>query len=268
MEIWWRKSKSYDVTVIQDGVLFAVNLDRPDDVGSLRIFVRENEHEYQEQYYKQGVAYLTIYNNIMTFIYYANGYVVTTEDVIAPEVYIHLYDTEGKLITVVQRASSLNTRLEIIEATAGTYNKGDSVLIIDGFGKATYNGESCEYYSTPFNRVVVKTKAGSVGLALNVDEMTFELAEQDGHQGEYRNDGSIVITIDGWGGMFTDPQDEMLSPSFYTYVLDGRDLTATIDGINHYYTFRSYGNGLVRKQDGTVWQKTGTHYEIEVDINV
>ncbi len=256
----------YDIKVIDDsGILLAMDTDYPDDIDYMRIFVPQDK-QFQSLCYSKGEIYLTMYSNLTVLLYQNEAYVVTTEDLLIEGNKVRLYSGD-ELIVIVMIDSFTLHKLSVIESTADTYKNGSDVLILDGFGMATYNGEQCKYYSTPNNRVVLEAKSGRIGIQLNLTDKTFTLAEQDGHQGDYiSTSGTVKITIDGWGGLIWDVQDEMLSPSLYTYVIDGKDLTATISGVDHFFTFKSYGNALVRKSDNAVFQKVGTRYEIEVEL--
>lgn len=177
------------------------------------------------------------YSKYETGVGYYRLYVYTTESGVVyvystPEE-IHFATVEGEIqdgaiitIKVAEREDVIvkisGSDIVFEGEEAGTYTGTEGSLVLDGFGKATLDGQAFEYTYTNGRAVVTDF---SVAYALNIEEHTYEALTNDGYKGTYtRNDDSkYVIVLDGFG-TFQFIYNKG-TPSVGTYTISGTTMT-------------------------------------------
>ncbi len=183
----------------------------------------------------------------------------------------------GEIITV-----NYNEKSMIIKVTGdisyvaagsekGSYNEGDNVLVLDGFGNATYNGSEATYTVNALGIVIID----GAGYQINKEDSThISMAKDSVNTGKYiYNDSqNYSLVFDGFGGAtLTYKSSYSDSKTYYhgSYVLS--DTTITISDVNGYYadgTWTIEEDGKVLAKDGKIYLLEGaTFVDVREELN-
>lgn len=187
------------------------------------VWVKVNQGS--KDYYNSDKGYLYVFTvNGNQFVVYKdkseNYFKATTDVEIAEGAIVTVTYNETETLVVKISGTSFTT----IGAEAGTYTGANGNLVLDGFGTATIDGTTAEYYIVSGTAVV-----GADGFSLNAEDNTYTVVVADELKGKlFNRQYGWAATFDGYGRVFETYNGEV--KGFGEYSLDKDAGKLTISG--------------------------------------